>query len=60
MLSKEAAKTNFLVFGLTRQGFQPTIYHTWGEYANHYTTDAVIYVLPMYLSYNKTEMNIFL
>jgi hypothetical protein len=29
------------LFGLTRPGFEPTIYHTRGEHANHYTTDAV-------------------
>ena len=29
------------VFGLTRPGLKPTIYRTWGKYANHYTTDAV-------------------
>ena len=34
--------TNFIVFGLTRPGFESTIYHTPGQHANHYTTDAVI------------------
>ena len=29
------------VFGLTRSGLDPTIYHTRGEHANHYTTDTV-------------------
>jgi hypothetical protein len=33
--------SNFIVFGLTRQGLDPTIYRTRGEHANHYTTDAV-------------------
>ena len=28
------------VFGVTRLGLKPTIYRTWGEHANHYTTDA--------------------
>jgi hypothetical protein len=29
MLSREAAaNTNFIVFGLTRSGLNPTIYHT--------------------------------
>jgi hypothetical protein len=37
----EATNTNFIVFGLTRPGLDPTIYHTRGEHANHYTTDAV-------------------
>ena len=31
----------FLVFGLTRLGLEPTIYHTRGEHANHYATDEV-------------------
>ena len=29
------------VFCLTRSGLEPTIYHTGGEHANHYTNDAV-------------------
>ena len=40
VLSGEAENTNFMVFGLTRLGL--TIYCTWGEHTNHYTTDAVI------------------
>jgi hypothetical protein len=36
-----ATNSNFIVFGLTRSGLKPTIYHTLGKYANHYTTDAV-------------------
>jgi hypothetical protein len=39
----EAANTNFLVFGLTRPGLEPTIYHTRGDHANHYTTDVVVF-----------------
>ena len=35
----EATNTNFIVFGLTRPWLEPTIYHTWGEHANHYTTN---------------------
>ena len=42
MLSGEATNTNFTVFGLTRPGLEPTIYHTRGEHANHYTTDVVL------------------
>jgi hypothetical protein len=34
-LSGEAANTNFIVFGLTRPGFEPTIYRTRGEHANN-------------------------
>jgi hypothetical protein len=41
MLSGEATYTNFIVFGLTQPGLEPTIYRTRGEHANHYTTDAV-------------------
>jgi hypothetical protein len=29
--------------GLTWLGLEPTIYSTWGEYANHYITDVVIH-----------------
>jgi hypothetical protein len=36
----EKTNTNFIVFGLTRSGLEPTIYRTRGEHANHYTTDA--------------------
>ena len=28
----------FIVIGLTRLGFEPTIYSTQGEHGNHYTT----------------------
>jgi hypothetical protein len=41
MLTGEATNTNFIVFGLTRPVLDPTIYHTRGEDANHYTTDVV-------------------
>jgi hypothetical protein len=41
ILSREAATANFVVFGLTRLELEPAIYHTCGEHANHYTTDAV-------------------
>jgi hypothetical protein len=40
-LSGEATNTNCIVFGLTRPGVEPTIYHTRSEHANHYTIDAV-------------------
>jgi len=39
VFSEEARNTNHIVFGFTQSG--PTIYHTRGEHANHYTTDAV-------------------
>ena len=35
----------FIVFGLIRSGLEPMIYRTRGEHANHYTTDAVCFVL---------------
>jgi hypothetical protein len=43
VLSGEATNTNFIVFGLTRPGHEPTIYSTRGEHANQYATDAVKY-----------------
>jgi hypothetical protein len=42
VLSGEATNTNFIVFGLTRPGFEPTIYLTRCECTNHYTTDTVL------------------
>ena len=47
MLSGETANTHFTVYGLTRSGLEPTIYHTQCEHAKYYTTDAeakLIYV----------------
>ena len=41
MLNGEPTNTNLIVSGLTRPGFEPTIYRTRGKHANHYTTDAV-------------------
>jgi hypothetical protein len=41
MLRGEATNTNFIVFGLTRSRLEPTIYHTSGKHANHYTTCAI-------------------
>jgi hypothetical protein len=41
VFSGEATNTNFVVFDLTREEFELTIYRTRGEHANHYTTDAV-------------------
>ena len=37
MFNWEAANTNFIVFGFTGLGLQPTIYHTHGEHIYHYT-----------------------
>ena len=42
VLSGEAINANFIIFGLTRSGLEPTIYRTRCEHANHYTTDAVV------------------
>ena len=41
VLSGEATNTNFIVFGLTQPGLEPTIYRTRGEHANHYATNTV-------------------
>jgi hypothetical protein len=35
MLRGEVTNSNFIVFGLTWPGLEPTIYSIWGEYANH-------------------------
>ena len=42
-LAEKQQITNFVVFGLTRPGLEPTIYRTRGDHANHYATDAVVY-----------------
>ena len=41
MLRGEATNTNFMVFDLTGSRLELMIYHTRGEHAKHYTTDAV-------------------
>jgi hypothetical protein len=45
--------SNFIVFGLTRSGFEPTIYCSRGEHANHYNTDAVKTKLISKVSLNR-------
>jgi hypothetical protein len=45
VLSGEATNTNFMIFGLTRPGIEPTIYRIRDEHANHYTTNAVYFEL---------------
>ena len=40
---REATNSNFIVFGLTRPGLEPTMYSTRGEHVNHYATDAIIW-----------------
>ena len=42
MLSGEATNTNFIVFGFTQLGLEPTIYRNRDDHANHYTTEAVL------------------
>jgi hypothetical protein len=42
VLRGEATNINFIVFGLTQSGLEPTNYCTQGEHAHHYATDAVI------------------
>ena len=41
MHSRKGANTNYSVFRMTRSKLAPTIYHTQGGNANHYTTDVV-------------------
>ena len=45
----EKQQKPILVFGLTRPWLEPTIYHTWGEHANHYATDVVCILLVISL-----------
>ena len=54
VLSREATNTNLIVFGLTRPRLEPTVYHTRGEHANHYATDAVcMYITRLSSSYTS-------
>ena len=58
VLVREATNTNFIVFGLTRSGLEPTSYRTRGEHTNHYTTDAVPSYLRrayLYANHNTTD-----
>jgi hypothetical protein len=45
VLSGEATNTNFIIFGLTRPGIEPTIYRIRDEHANDYTINAVYFEL---------------
>jgi hypothetical protein len=47
VLNIKASNTNFIVFGLTRSELKPTIYHTQGEHANHYTIDVVVLLVQI-------------
>ena len=57
VLSEEATNTNFIVFGLTRSGIDPTVYHTLGEHANYYTTDAVFATLVSLNTCGRNDEN---
>jgi hypothetical protein len=57
VLSGEATHINFIVFGLTRSGLEPTIYYPPGEQANHNTTDAVEYLTLIQLCFNWQKGN---
>jgi hypothetical protein len=50
MLSGETTNTNFIVFGLTQPGLEPTIYCTQGEHANQYATNAINVLLGFVVS----------
>jgi hypothetical protein len=56
MVGGEAANTKFLVFCSTRQGLEHKIYHTRGESANHYTTDAAEQVTAMQCTRERLEV----
>jgi hypothetical protein len=43
LVNNEAANTNFIVFGLNRQGLKLNIYCIWGEHANHNIADAAMW-----------------
>ena len=53
VLSEEATHTHLIVFGMTRPGLEPMIYHTRGEHANHYATDAVFVVTEKLIKFRK-------
>lgn len=57
MLNGEATNTIFIVFGLTRPGLEPTIYHTRREHAHHYITIILCVIFQLYIQ--KTENNLF-
>ena len=60
MLSGEATNTNFIVFGLTRPGLEPTIYYTRDEHTNHYATDAFTSVGIFDLQSNDLQQRFYL
>jgi hypothetical protein len=48
---KQKTKNCLIFFCLTRPQFVPTIYHTRGEHANHYATDAVPYFYFIFINF---------
>jgi hypothetical protein len=56
IISGEATNTNFIVFGLTQLGLEPTIYRTRSEHANHYPTDVVHFSLYKIVLLYKFEL----
>ena len=62
---RRSANTNCigLIFGFTRQGLEPTMYHTRGENLNHYTTDAIFNAIsrvPIKVSLKQCIFNKFI
>jgi hypothetical protein len=56
----QAFNTNSTVLDLIRSGLWPTIYHTWGESANYYTSNAVLLKLNFsQIIKNVTAISIF-
>jgi hypothetical protein len=45
---EEAVNNNIIVFGLIRLGLGSTIYNTWEEHDNHYTTATVKFLQDIY------------
>ena len=57
VLSGEATNTNFIVFGLTLSGLEPTIYRTRGEHANHYNINTIHFGLIILLKGFKVQLS---
>jgi hypothetical protein len=57
VLSGEAKNTNFIVFGLTRSGFElePTTYRTRGKHANHYINCVLMFTDEDDIEYQVME-----
>jgi hypothetical protein len=48
VFGEEAVNNNIIVFGLIRLGLGSTIYNTWEEHDNHYTTATVKFLQDIY------------